>query len=100
MTTNATQPQLFETSASTATAPFNRHSMTLICCPCNNNTGAYAETQPSPASIYGFKTVVTVQGFGKLDHFSNVVCKCGRKHSIKAFISKFHNAAVKSGAYA
>lgn len=99
MTTTATQPPLFDTASTSASpAPFARHSTTLIQCPCNNNIVAHAMTQPSPASIYGFQTVTFLVGNAKLDHFSNVVCTCGRKHSIKTFVSKFHNAAVKSRA--
>jgi hypothetical protein len=71
------------------------HQTHLIQCPCNNNHIILAETKPADESIYGFKTIVTITGgFCKLDQFNNVVCICGRKHSIKNFVSKFHRAAI------
>ena len=74
---------------------FDYHKTKLIECPCGNNIIAYAHTEPNEKSAYGFMSIVELIGYVKLDDFSNAVCVCGKKHSLKRFTNKFQVEATK-----
>ena len=71
------------------------HKTKLIQCPCNNNIVVYGHTERESKSPYGFKSIIEVSGIANLDHFSNVLCVCGKVHNIKRFTTIFHNQAKK-----